>query len=318
MNEKIPIEILNPFQNIIKKEPFYHTNLGAAYLGDSIKLLKKIPDESINLIMTSPPFALQFKKEYGNVSSDEYVKWFIKKFSYQFFRILTEDGSLVIDIGGSWNKGKPTKSLYNYDLLLKLCKERSVKKKKMRFHLAQDFFWYNPAALPTPAEWVNVKRIRVKAAVNTIWWLSKTENPKANNRNVLKPYSKAMQQLLVNGYRAKERPSGYKITTKFNKDHGGAIPPNFLEFGNNESNSEYLTKCGESNIKAHPARFPKKLPEFFIKFLTSPGDIVLDPFAGSNVTGEAAEDLGRKWISFEIIENYLEGSKHRFASIMVS
>lgn len=312
---KLINQIINPFQVAIQKTPFYFTDWGAAYLGDSVDLLKKIPDESVNLIITSPPFALQFKKKYGNVAPEEYVNWFVSSFKYDFHRVLTKDGSLVIDLGGSWNKGVPTKSLYNFELPIELCREQIIQGQKIRFNLAQDFYWFNTAALPTPAEWVNVRRIRVKPAVNTVWWLSKTEYPKADNRNVLRPYSKAMQDLLVNGYRAKERPSGYKITPKFNKDLGGAIPPNLLEFGNNDANSSYLKKCEEAGIKPHPARFPKKLPEFFIRFLTSTNDIVLDPFAGSNVTGEVTQELKRKWIAFEIIEEYLEASKFRFPAL---
>ena len=121
----------------------------------------------------------------------------------------------MIDIGGSWLKGTPIRSLYHYELLIALCKKYKFKDENYQFYLAQDFFWYNPSKLPTPAEWVTVRRIRVKDAVNTIWWLSKTEFPKATNRNILKPYSDSMKSLLKNGYKAKNRPSGHNISTKF-------------------------------------------------------------------------------------------------------
>lgn len=283
-------------------KPFFSTNLGAAYLGDSHELLKAIPDESINLIVTSPPFALQRKKEYGNVPPEEYVDWFLS-FADDFYRVLKEDGSFVIDIGGSWLKGKPLRSLYHYELLIKLCE---------KFFLAQEFFWFNPSKLPTPAEWVTVRRVRVKDAVNTVWWLSKSENPKADNRSVLRPYSESMLQLLKNGYNPKLRPSGHDISAKFRKDNKGAIPPNLLVHANTESNSYYLRRCREVGIKPHPARFPADLPKFFIKFLTKKNDLVLDPFAGSCVAGEVAEKLGRKWICFEIVKEYLVGAKFRF------
>jgi site-specific DNA-methyltransferase (cytosine-N4-specific) len=77
------------------------------------------------------------------------------------------------------------------------------------FHLAQEFFWWNPSKLPTPAEWVNIRRVRVKDAINCIWWLSRTPWPKASNRRVLIPYSDSMEELLKNGYKAKRRPSGH-------------------------------------------------------------------------------------------------------------
>ena len=284
--------------------PYYQTDFGAAYLGDTSELIKNLPNESINLIMTSPPFALRRKKEYGNVEADLYVKWFLS-FAEEFYRVLTEDGSLVIDIGGTWNKGIPTRSIYHFELMIALVKE-------FNFHLAQEFFWYNTAKLPSPAEWVTVRRIRVKDAVNCVWWLSKTPFPKANNRNVLKPYSDSMKGLLKNGYKAKLRPSGHDISEKFAKDNKGAIPPNLLQIANTDSNSYYLKSCRESGIKTHPARFPKGLPDFFIKFLTEDNDVVLDPFAGSNLTGFDAEENRRKWISFDLIEEYLQGSKFRF------
>jgi len=181
-----------------------------------------------------------------------------------------------------------------------------------KFHLAQEFFWYNPSKLPTPAEWVTVRRIRVKDAVDFVWWLSKTPHPSANNRNVLKDYSESMRDLLKKGYKAKLRPSGHDISNNFQRDHGGAIPPNLLVIANTESNSRYLRACREADLKAHPARFPARLPEFFIKFLTQKGDIVLDPFGGSNVTGEVAEKMDRRWLCFELLEEYLKGSKYRF------
>jgi site-specific DNA-methyltransferase (cytosine-N4-specific) len=178
--------------------------------------------------------------------------------------------------------------------------------------LAQDFYWYNPAKLPSPAEWVTVRRIRVKDAVNTVWWLSKSVKPKADNRRVLQPYSKSMLDLLKNGYKPKLRPSGHDISPKFSNNRGGSIPPNLLSIANTESNGTYLRACRDFGIKPHPARFPHPLPEFFVKFLTEEGDLVLDPFAGSNVTGEVAERLNRKWLAIELSADYLAASEFRF------
>jgi site-specific DNA-methyltransferase (cytosine-N4-specific) len=296
--------------------PYYSTNLGAAYCGDSHKLMNALADNSINLILTSPPFALTRQKEYGNKSEADYIDWFLN-FSKEFYRLLTPDGSLVIDLGGAYVPGHPVRSIYQYELLVKLCREQ-------KFFLAQEFFHYNPARLPTPAEWVTVRRIRVKDSINVVWWLSKTEQPKADNRKVLRPYSDSMKNLLKNGYKAKLRPSGHDISTKFSKDNGGAIPPNLIEsrnephvsdlieLANTESNSRYLLRCKETGIKPHPARFPKDFASFFIRFTTEEGDMVFDPFAGSNTTGAAAEELNRTWIASELYEPYLEGSRFRF------
>lgn len=152
----------------------------------------------------------------------------------------------------------------------------------------------------------------MKDSVNIVWWLSKSEYPKADNKKVLRPYSDSMKSLLKNGYKAKMRPSGHDISDKFSTDNGGSIPPNVLELSNTESNSYYMRRCKELGIKSHPARFPKEFAEFFIKFATDEGDLVFDPFAGSNTTGYVAEILNRKWISCEINEAYIDGSKIRF------
>lgn len=296
-------------QKIIKQwdvniKPYYTQTYGAAYLGDSLELIKDLKDCSVNLILTSPPFALTRKKEYGNESAENYVEWFLP-FAYEFKRVLTENGSFIIDLGGAYLPGNPVRSIYQYELLVRLCKE-------VGFFLAQDFYHYNSAKLPTPAEWVTVRRIRVKDSVNVVWWLSKTENPKADNRKVLKPYSESMKQLLKNGYKSKLRPSGHDISTKFQKDNSGAIPSNLIEVANTDSNSAYFRKCKEARTKPHPARFPAAFADFFIKFLTDENDLVLDPFAGSNTTGFVAESLHRQWISFELNEEYLIGSEYRF------
>lgn len=287
--------------------PFFETQLGQVYWGDSRIVMKQIPDESVDLIVTSPPFGLVRKKEYGNEDADDYVRWF-KPFAQEFKRILKPQGSLVIDIGGAWKKGFPVKSLYQYELLISLVKD-------LEFYLAQEFFWWNPSRLPTPAEWVTIRRIRVKDAVNTVWWLSKTPFPKAFNKRVLQPYSESMKKLLEEGYEPKKRPSGHDISGKFQRDNGGSIPPNLIALPNTESNTSYQRYCKEHNLKEHPAKYPVELPAYFIYMLTDPGDLVLDPFAGSLTTGEAAEILGRKWICIEKDLDYIEGGKGRFISL---
>jgi site-specific DNA-methyltransferase (cytosine-N4-specific) len=308
--------------------PYYTTENGSAYLGDSLELIKKIDDQSIDLICTSPPFALLRQKSYGNVEAAEYVEWFMQ-FAREFKRVIKPEGSIVIDIGGTWIKGQPTRSLYHYELVLRLCKPEELD--GCGLNLAQELFWYNPAKLPTPAEWVTVRRVRVKDSVNTVWWLSPSTNPKASNRRVLKPYSDSQIHLMKNGYKAKLRPSEHQISTKFNIDNGGAIPStlipdadfenqigapvNLIAASNTSSMDVYQRRCREEGIKAHPARFPQALPEFIINLCTEEGDTVLDPFAGSNTTGAVAERLKRKWIAFELNENYLRGSQFRFPEL---
>ncbi len=325
--------------------PLYRTPRGTAFVGDSLAGMKRsLEDESVSLFFTSPPFALHRKKEYGNKPEAEYIDWF-KQFACVMWDKLREDGSLVIDLGGAWGKGNPTRSLYQFKLLIELCEGLGSK----NFNLAQEFYWYNPSKMPLPAQWVNVERCRVKDSVNAVWWLSKTTRPKANNRNVLRPYSPDMQRLLERQtYNGGRRPGGAKVNPEtWKKRHEGAIPPNvlelpfiptddeandallnnFLQIGGSESASRYHRACtaltryfeqrgedGRDRFRKHPARFPLQLPTFFIRFLTETGDLVVDPFAGSNVTGQAAEDEGRTWKAYELHRHYLEPSVARFDS----
>jgi site-specific DNA-methyltransferase (cytosine-N4-specific) len=283
---------------------FHQTKWGKIILGDSLEFLGSVASASVDLIVTSPPFGLVRKKDYGNVESHEYVEWF-KPFGSEFKRVLKPCGSLVVDIGGAWIPGQPTRSLYHFELAVTLCRE-------LGFYLAQEFFWWNPSKLPSPAEWVTVRRIRVKDAVNVVWWFSVTPWPKASNKRVLAPYSEAMKGLLKNGYKPKLRPSGHDISDKFLRDNHAAIPPNLIAIPNTESNSHYLRYCESHGMRPHPARFPAALPEFFVRMLTDEGGLIIDPFAGSCVTGEVCERLRRKWICIEIREEYLRGALGRF------
>lgn len=304
--------------------PHYVTDLGEAWVGDSRKLLKNIEESSIDLVVTSPPYGLVKKKEYGNESQDHYVRWF-RPFAREIHRVLKPTGSFVLNIAGAWQKGKPTRSLYPYRLMLDLCEPSPRRKNAPVFHLAQEFYWLNPAKLPNPVQWANVKRVRVKDAVEPIWWLSKSPHPKANNRNVLVPYSEHMQRLLRTGkYNAGTRPSGWNISEVWARDNGGAIPSNFesddalaylfnvLVMSNTSSNDVLRKSIKESGAKAHPAMFPVALPEFFIRMLTDKGDKVLDPFGGSNTTGAVADRLGRKWLSIDISYEYIDASRFQW------
>lgn len=282
----------------------YETELGKAYCADSLELMRSLRKGSVDLVLTSPPYALHFKKEYGNADQAEYVEWFLP-FAEQIKRILKDDGSFVLNVGGAWTPGAPLRSLYHFRLLLALCDQ-------VGFNLCQEFFWYNPAKMPAPAEWVNVRRIRVKDSVEYIFWLSATPNPKADNSRVLQEYSPDMRRLIKRGVKNTVRPSGHNIKSTFAADKGGSIPPNLIECGNNESNSYYIKESKRLGRKIHPARFPAALPSFFIRMLTEPGDKVLDPFAGSNTTGWVAESLGRKWIAVEMNPEYAKDSHLRF------
>ncbi len=294
--------------NLIPRVVF-RTALGEAICADSLDFLADLEPESVDLVMTSPPFALLRQKSYGNEDQNTYVDW-LCQFAPLVRRALKPTGSYVMDLGGAYQRGRPVRSLHSYRVLLKHVDE-------FGFYLAEEFFWHNPSKLPSPIEWVNKRKMRAKDTVNTIWWFSKTEWPKANVSNVLVPYSDRMKTLLKDPaafYKPKDRPSGHSIGTGFATDNGGAIPSNLLQISNSESNGEYLRLCKEYGVDAHPARFPLGLPKFFVRFLTDPGDLVVDIFGGSGTTGEAAEMLGRRWQTIDSSADYVKTSLFRFVS----
>lgn len=369
---------------LVDSDHEYSSELGSAFQGDSRELLKELPDNSIDLIVTSPPFALQHQKEYGNEDQDGYNDWFLS-FMPEVRRVLQPHGSFVVEIGGAFKKGWPERSEYQFELL-----NRLVNEDEGGMHLAQDFYWYNPAKLPNPIEWVNVRKIRVTDAVTHIWWLTPEINkdsaveegehphPEANNQRVLQEYSDSQKQLLESGeFNDGKRSSGWNIDSEaFANENKGSIPDNLLEgfaaesvlerldeisaeefiemvsgdtiddlsagellrivglggvtadnvieASNTASNTHYLKMCREFDVDSHPARFPRQIPEFFIDFLTPnpPYDgwtqgelerpIVLDLFAGSNITGQIAEQKGRHWLAFEKEQKYIDASQFRF------
>lgn len=273
-----------------------------------------------NLIFTSPPFPLVRKKRYGNETGESYIRW-LKDLAPQLCELLADDGSIVMEIGNSWEPGVPVMSTLGLEALLAF-------KKAGGLHLSQHIICHNPARLPSPAQWVNINRERLKDSFTHVWWMSKSEHPKADNRRVLLPYSSHMKGLLKSRkYNSGKRPSGHVISKRgFLTNHGGAIAPNvidldenalqlpasLLKFSGTSSDAGYQQYCAKRGLEAHPARMQLGLAMFFIQFLTKPGDTVFDPFGGSNTSGYAAELLKRKWVSIEASPDYARGSKGRF------
>lgn len=289
----------------------YKTARGTMYCGFAEDVLRSALAKKyrgkVQLILTSPPFPLNRKKKYGNLQGEEYVEW-LAAFAPLFADYLTDDGSIAVEMGNAWEPGEPVMSTLALEALLAFLKSANLR-------LCQQFVCYNPARLPSPAQWVNVERIRVKDSYTHVWWMAPTTKPKADNRRVPKAYSASMLKLLrTRKYNAGRRPSQHHIgASSFLKDNRGAIPSNVLTFTNTRSNDPYLAYCRERGLSIHPARMPLGLAEFFIKFLTDARDLVLDPFAGSNSTGAAAERLKRHWIAIEPNEEYVQGSRGRFA-----
>ena len=306
----------------------HETEVGKYYVGDTAETLRgplgRELKGKVQLIFTSPPFPLNEKKSYGNLAGEAYKEWFTS-LAEPFADLLTEDGSIVIELGNAWEPGRPVQSLLPLESLIGF-----VNNKHADLRLTQKLICYNPSRLPSPAQWVTVNRIRLTDSFTNLWWMAKCDYPKADNTRVLRPYSDSMKRLLKRqSYNAGARPSQHHISKEsFTKDHGGSIAHNVLElepmnveretrlpevfqipenamtFSNTNSNDHYHRTCRKEGIRPHPARMPVGLASFFIEFLTEPGDLVLDPFAGSNTTGYAAERLGRHWVAIEGLEKY--------------
>jgi site-specific DNA-methyltransferase (cytosine-N4-specific) len=260
----------------------------------------------VDLVFTSPPFPLNRKKRYGNLQGQAYIDW-LAGFAETLRLFLKPNGSIVMEVGNAWEPQRPVMSTLPLRALLAFLD-------KGKLVLCQQFIYNNPARLPGPAQWVTVERIRVKDSYSHLWWMSATDRPKASNRRILQPYSTAMRKLLkTKKYNAGVRPSEHNVgKTSFLSKHKGAIPSNVISLANTQASSPYLNYCRLKALSPHPARMPISLADFFIRFLTRPGDLVLDPFAGSNTTGVAAEALGRKWISIESESAYVAGSYGHF------
>jgi len=309
----------------------YKTDLGNYHIGYCENILnnnsfKKVKNK-VQLILTSPPFPLNSKKKYGNLNGNEYKKW-IESLAPIFSDFLTENGSIVIELGNAWEPKKPIQSLLPLESLMAF-----VGNKKANLRLCQEFVCYNPSRLPSPAQWVTVNRIRTIDSYTRVWWMANSDFPKADNRKILRPYSKSMEALLKRKtYNSGKRPSEHIIGEKsFLKRNGGSIthnvieleqidddrdirlPKNIFSFANTNSNDYFLKLCREKGMPPHPARMPLSLAAFFIEFLTDEGDLVLDPFGGTNTTGYCAEKLGRKWIAIEADKKYAEQSLLRFS-----
>jgi site-specific DNA-methyltransferase (cytosine-N4-specific) len=245
-------------------------------------------------------------KKYGNKIGEDYLNW-MAELSPKLTKLLKPNGSMVIEIGNAWDKGVPTMSTLPLKTLMAVADSADLK-------ICQQLIWHNTAKLPGPATWVNIKRERVTDSFTHIWWYSPSEHPKASNTRVLQPYKDGMVKLLKSKkYNSGTRASGHNISeTGFLKENKGAIPASAILMANTAVDPNYSAWCKKKGIDMHPARMPIGLADFFIKFLTTPGDLVFDPFGGSCTTGKSAELLKRKWVCTEQNSDYLIGAQGRF------
>lgn len=274
-------------------------------VGDCKEVMERIPTESIDLVLTSPPYA--DKRDYGtknaSIAPDEYVDWFIPK-AQEIYRVLKPTGSFVLNISDKVVGGY--QHLYVFELLLKLCKE-------VGFHLVRDYIWYNPATPPNVYSRGGYGR--TKKSHEYCFWFSKSEEWTFELDPIRKPYSKDMKKYLDGKGKGNRSDNIRPSTHNFNcekvwSDNGGSDPGSVIEISNTNSNDMFMKLCKEKGI-AHPARFPEKLAEFFILSGSKEGDVILDPFSGSGTTAAVAQKNNRKWIGIDANADYCELARAR-------
>jgi len=250
------------------------------YNEDCLIGMKKIQDNTINLIFTSPPYAQRRKNTYGGIKSEEYVKWFLP-IAKEISRILSEDGSFFFNIKEHTKNG--FSDLYVMELILAICKETDLQ-------LVDTIVWTKNAF---PGKFLN----RFKNAWEPIYHFSKNKKikffPKEVAEDIKNPewYNKNRKKKSTQNGSGFSRP-GYDNMREIKK----ALPSNHIHIKNVVN--QY------SPNKWHSATFPINLPTFFIKAFSEEEDIILDPFSGSATTLIAAKKLNRKYIGFELFEEY--------------
>jgi len=258
--------------------------------GDCEEVLKTLPDNSIDLIFTSPPYADQRAKTYGGIKPDQYVDWFIPK-AAQFLRVLKPTGTFVLNIKERVVEGE--RHTYVIDLILRM--------REQGWLWTEEFVWHKKNSYP--GKWPNRFRDNWERLIQF------------NKEKSFKMYQEAV--MVPIGDWAKERLAKLSDTDKIRDESRAGSG-----FGKNVSNwvgrdmvypTNVLHLATETGNKNHSAVFPRDLPAWFIRLFTKPGDIVLDPFVGSGTTALAALQLGRHFVGIDISNEYVELSNERIS-----
>lgn len=301
-------QINNSFQMLA-----FSTKLGIALWGDARKIFEK-STEPIHLILSSPPYPLQFPRAYGNVQEKEYADWLCYMIE-PIVKNLVDGGSVVLNISNDISiKGSPHKSLYKERLVLALYD-------RLGLYKMDEIPWINTSKIPSNA-WATQKKVQMLPAWEPILWLC--NNPAktlADTRKILKPHTKEYLKYIAQGGSQKEYSNGdgsYKIKKgAFSNQTNGTLPKNIFQRGHRSaSTNTYHEVCKRLNIPKHGATFPIELPRYFIEFLTQKGNTIADPFGGRGTTLLAAEELERNWIGCDITWEYLRGGGECFCDVV--
>ena len=258
------------------------------FCGDSAEVLKTLPDNTIDLIITSPPYADQRKSTYGGISTDQYVEWFLP-ISEQLLRVLKPTGTFILNIKEKVVNGE--RSTYVMELILAMSKQGWL--------WTEEFIWHKKNSYP--GKWPN----RFRDAWERLLQFNKSKKFAMYQEEVMVPMGDWAKTRLKKLSETDKRRDTSKVGSGFGKnisnwvDRDKAYPTNVLHLA---------TEC---NNKKHSAVFPEELPQWFMKLFTQEGDTVLDPFAGSGTTLFVAERMGRNAIGIEIMQEYYQMIKEQ-------
>lgn len=262
------------------------------YLGDSKEVIKSIPDNSVDLIFTSPPYADQRKSTYGGIHPDKYVDWFLP-LSKELLRVLKPTGTFVLNIKEKVTEGE--RSTYVMELILAM--------RKQGWLWTEEFIWHKKNSYP--GKWPN----RFRDSWERLIQFNKDKKFDMYQEEVMVPMGDWAKSRLKKLSETDKRRDNSKVGSGFGKNISNwinrdkAYPSNVLHLA---------TEC---NNKNHSAAFPEELPEWFIKLFTKKGDTVLDPFMGSGTTNFVAQRMKRNSIGIEIMEEYYDMVKEKIEPV---
>lgn len=288
----------------------FSTDLGVAILGSCDSVFASI-DAPITLVVTSPPYPLSTARRYGNVTEPEYVDWICRTIE-PVVKNLVPGGSICLNVSNDiFLPQSPARSMYCERLLLALYD-------RLGLHLMDRLIWENPQKPPGPFQYASKARTQLNVAYEPVYWL--TNDPhrvKSNNRRVLQEHTERHLELIRAGGEQREAvfsDGAYRVRPgSFGNETPGRIPRNILRFGHRcRAQSEYKKAAQGLGLPVHGAPMPARLAAFLIEFLSEPGDVVADPFAGSFTTPAEAERLGRRWLATDTMAEYVLGGSTRF------
>ncbi len=288
----------------------FSTRLGVAVLADCRDAMATF-DEPIHLVVTSPPYPLAKPRAYGNPSQAEFVD-FLCEVLEPVVRRLVAGGSVVLNLSQDlFVPGTPARALIKERVLIAL-------HERLGLHKMDEWVWENPSRPPGPVQWASIRRVQLNATWESCVFL--TNDPsrvRADNRRVLEPHTAAQLALIERGgerQRGSYADGAYTLRTgSFANPTVGRIPRNVLRISHNcASQRRYKRATRALGLPAHGAPFPLRLADFAVRFLTEPGDMVVDFMGGSGTTAVAAEQNGCRWVICERVAEYLRGAATRF------